>query len=84
MTANLSSFSVNARDWLQLRRALYGIEDMQGLMLRCFKSSSANKVNETTVLNCWQQQDDVLDAALGYDAPAERKAARDAFMGVTR
>lgn len=76
---NLETFSRNASDWIRLRRALYGAEDAQALMLRCFKSSKAGKVNETTVLNCWQAQDDELDAALGFDAPAER-AARNAAV----
>ena len=76
----LTSFSVNARDWIRLRRALYGPEDAQALMLRCFKASKANKINETTVQNVWQAQDDALEAALGYDAPAERKAAREAWL----
>ena len=53
-------------------------------MLRCFKASKANKINETTVQNAWQAQDDALEAALGYDAPAERKAAREAWLATTR
>ena len=76
----MSSFSVNARDLIRLRRALYGPEDAQALKLRCFKASKASKINETTVQNAWQAQDDALDAALGYDAPAERKAAREAWL----
>lgn len=60
--------------------SLYGPEDAQALMLRCFKRSKATRVNEVTVWNCWQDQDDALDAALGYDAPAERAAARQAYL----
>lgn len=74
------SFSVNAADAIRLRRALYGPLDAQALILRCFKRSKAGKVNESTVWNCWQEQDDELDAAAGFDAPAERQAAIDAFV----
>lgn len=74
------SFSANAADAVRLRRALYGREDAQALMMRCFKKSKAVKVNETTVWNCWQEQDDEQEAAMGFDAPAERQQRNEAFM----
>jgi hypothetical protein len=75
------SFSRNAADMIRLRRALYGPDDAKALMMRCFKRSpKAVKINETTVLNCWEEQDDAADAALGFDGPAERAAKREAYM----
>jgi len=76
----MDSFSKPAADVVRLRRALYGPEDAQALMLRCFKRSKATRVNETTVWHCWQDQDDALDAALGHDAPAERAEAKERYL----
>jgi hypothetical protein len=62
------SFSVMASDWIRLRRALYGAEDAQALMLRCFRlSHSGRKVNERTVLRAWSEQDRSINKALGLD-----------------
>lgn len=77
----LETFSRTAADLIRLRLALYGGKDAQALVLRCYKRQGRRrgKVTEPTVLACWQEQDDALDAALGYDAPAERAAARRNF-----
>jgi hypothetical protein len=71
LTVTFESFSRNAADLLRLRRALYGLEDAQALMLRCFRRSKASKISETTVLNCWSEQDETLDNAL-FDEARER------------
>lgn len=60
----LESFSKVAADWIRLRRALYGPEEAQQLMRRCFQRSRSEKINETTVLACWQEMDDEWNAAI--------------------
>lgn len=61
----LESFSRNAGDLIRLRAALYGPEQAQALMLRCFKRSRrGRKVNETTVLNCWSEMDEAIKKVL--------------------
>jgi hypothetical protein len=62
------TFTNVAADWIRLRLALYGPEDAQALMFRCFKRQRGRdaKVNERTVLACWQAQDDAVNEALGF------------------
>lgn len=58
------SFSKTAADWIRLRLALYGEKDAQALVLRCYRRSKADRINERTVLAAWSEQDKALDAAL--------------------
>lgn len=77
----MEMFSKPAAGWIALRRALYGDQDAKALVLRCFKTHpKVAKVTEPMVLNCWQAQDDALNAALGIDGPAERRARKEAFL----
>ena len=77
----LENFSKTATGWIALRRALYGDKDAQALVLRCFrKHPKASRINEPMVLQCWQEQDDAVAEALGFDPQAEREARRAAYL----
>lgn len=60
----LETFSRNAADLVRLRRALYGVEDTQALVLRCYARSKSEKINERTVLAVWDEMDKASHAAL--------------------
>lgn len=66
----LESFSKNAADWIRLRLAFYGPDDAQALMLRCFRRSQSEHINERTVLAEWAVQDALIIAALDEEKRA--------------
>lgn len=59
----LTAFSRTAADLVRLRAWLYGNGDAQVLMMRCFKRSRAERINERTVLNVWAEIDALKEAA---------------------
>lgn len=62
---HLESFSRNAADLIRLRRAIYGPEDAQALMMGCFRRSKAGRtINERTVLTVWSELDAEANAML--------------------
>lgn len=65
---------------IRLRLALYGPEDAQALMRRCYRRSKSDHINERTVWAAWQEQDDALDAALGFSPAQERRDRVAAFL----
>jgi len=76
--SGFESFSKSAADWIRLRLALYGPEDAQSLVRRCYRRSRADRINERTVLAAWQELDDALNAVIEHDAtPVERQAYLD-------
>lgn len=82
-------FSLNASDLIRLRRALYGPDDAKALMLRCYrKHPKATRINETMLLDSWQEQDDALNEALEGATPGTERARRqqrnDEFLAARR
>lgn len=61
----LESFTPNAADLIRLRRALYGPEQAQSLILRCFKRRPASvKINLRTAETAWAELDAEIHAQL--------------------
>lgn len=68
------TLSRNARDLVQLRRALYGAASAKRLLLAAFRLSKASRVSERTILRAW----DAIDAELTEGEQRRASALRDA------
>lgn len=56
----METFSRNAADLIRLRAWLYGWDDAKVLMMRCYRRSRAERVNEATVLRVWIELDEAM------------------------